>query len=84
MTPRYRWQPLASAVGFAVPWIAYEWKVVVWDNIVCPWLFGAPGLTLPIKGDVATWATTIITCLFGSGTVLSAGHMYFNRNKSGE
>lgn len=65
-------------VGFSVPWIVYEWKVVVWDNVL-QW-----GSTPAIHGDVAAWATTIITCLFGSGTVLSVGHMYFNRDKAGE
>lgn len=67
-------------VGFAVPWIIYEWRVVVWDNV---WMVGATS-TPAIKGDVASWATTIIGCLFGSGTVLAAGHMYFNRDKTGE
>lgn len=65
-------------LGFSLPWIAYEWKVVVWDNIL-QW-----GSTPAIHGDVGAWATTIIACLFGSGTVLSAGHMYFNRDKTGE
>lgn len=62
-------------VGFALPWIAYEWRVVVWDNVI---MVGASS-TPAIKGQVSDWATTIITCLFGSGTVLTAGHMYFNR-----
>jgi hypothetical protein len=60
-------------LGFALPWVGYEAKVVVWDTML-GW-----GSTPAIHGDVAGWATTIITCLFGSGTVLSAGHMYFNR-----
>jgi hypothetical protein len=62
-------------VGFSLPWILYEWRVVVYDNV---WMVGATS-TPAIGGDVATWATTIIACLFGSGTVLTAGHMYFNR-----
>jgi hypothetical protein len=65
-------------LGFAVPWIAYEWKVVVWDTML-GW-----GTTPAIHGAVGDWATTIIACLFGSGAVLSAGHMYFNRDKRGE
>jgi hypothetical protein len=62
-------------VGFALPWILYEWRVVVYDNV---WMVGATS-TPAIGGDVAGWATTIIACLFGSGTVLTAGHMFFNR-----
>lgn len=74
------WVLSMLVVGFALPWIGYEWKVVLWDNV---WMNGASS-TPAIHGDVAAWATTIITCLFGSGTVLTAGHMYFNRNKAGE
>lgn len=65
-------------VGFALPWIAYEWKIVVWDTML-EW-----GTTNAIHGAVSDWATTIIGCLFGSGTVLTAGHMFFNRDKTGE
>lgn len=62
-------------IGFALPWIAYEWRVVVWDNVINVGATSTPA----IGGDVALWAKTIIACLFGSGTVLTAGHMYFNR-----
>lgn len=65
-------------VGFATPFIIYEWKVVVWDTVLM-W-----GVTNPIRGAVIDWGGTIIMCLFGSGTALSTGHMYFNRNKTGE
>lgn len=62
-------------VGFALPWIIYEWRVIVYDNV---WMVGATS-TPAIGGEVASWAPIIISCLFGSGTVLTAGHMYFNR-----
>lgn len=65
-------------VGFAVPWICYEWKIVIWDTML-EW-----GTTAPIRGAVADWATVIISCLFGSGSVITVGHMFFNRNKTGE
>jgi hypothetical protein len=61
--------------GFATPWIVYEAKVVVWDNVL-GW-----GSTPAIHGDVGSWATTIIACLFGSGTIAHIGSMYFNRNQ---
>jgi hypothetical protein len=70
--------------GFAGPWIVYEWKTVVWDNIVCKWLYGVYGYTPPIEGLVASWAGVIIGGIFGAGTVMGVGHMYFNRNKAGE
>lgn len=75
---------LFLTVGFALPWIIYEWKVVAIDNVFSPWLLGHPTSTLPIYGAVADWAKTIIGCLFGSGTALTVGHMFFNRNKTGE
>jgi len=67
-------------VGFALPYMIYEWQCIVIDKI---WLDGKHA-TDPLGGDLSAWATTIIACLFGSGTALTAGHMYFNRSKAGE
>lgn len=75
---------LFLVVAFAGPWIVYEWKVVAWDNVFAFMIYGVYGSTPPIKGDVAGWATVIITSLFGSGTAVTIGHMYFNRDKTGE
>lgn len=72
------WALSFLVIGFATPFIVYEWKVVVWDTVLM-W-----GTTNAIHGAVIDWGGTIIACLFGSGTVLTAGHMYFNRNKTGE
>lgn len=65
--------------GFATPWIIYEWKAVVWDNIVHKWLYGVYGFTPPIEGTVGTWAGVIIGGIFGTGSVMALGQMYFNR-----
>ena len=59
--------------GFSFPWIFYETKVVVWDTCL-GW-----GSTPAVHGDVMGWATTIIACLFGSGTIMHAGSLYFHR-----
>jgi hypothetical protein len=67
--------------GFALPWIAYEWKVVVWDNIVCPWLYGRPGFTPTITGLVAEWSGVILAGIFGTGSVMAVGQMFFNRRE---
>lgn len=69
--------------GFATPWIVYEWKVVVWDNIICKFLYGVYGFTPLIEGTVGTWAGVIIAGIFGTGSVMAIGQMYFNR-KVGE
>lgn len=68
-------------VGFALPLMAFEWKVIIYDIILGSLTHGN---TDPIRGQVADWATTIIGFLFGSATVASVGKMWFNRNKAGE
>lgn len=65
--------------GFSLPWIIYEWKVIVWDNIVCKWMFGVYGYTPPIEGTVGTWAGIILTGIFGVGSVMGVGQIFFNR-----
>ena len=72
---------LLITLGFATPFVIFEWKVVVWD-IVFQGLTN--GSTDPIKGQVADWDTTIIGSIFGSATVMGVGKMYFSRNKTGE
>lgn len=67
--------------GFALPWMVYEWKVVVWDNLISPTFLGHAGETAAIKGSVGEWGGLIIASIFGSGTVLGVGQMYFNRRQ---
>lgn len=68
------WVLSMLVIGFATPFIVWESKVIVWD-IVLGW-----GSTPSIRDPMLlSWGGTIIACLFGSGTVLTAGHMYFNR-----
>lgn len=67
-------------IGFSLPYMIYEWQCVVYDKV----LMHGTTSTDALGGDISAWATVIITCLFGSGTALTAGHMYFNRDKTGE
>lgn len=67
--------------GFALPWIAYEWKVVLWDNILCLAFYGVTGFTPAIKGLVADWSGVILAGIFGTGSVMAVGQMYFNRRE---
>lgn len=60
---------------FAFPLVAYEWKIVVYDIVL------SLGSTDPIRGQVADWATVIISSIFGSSTVMSLGNMWF-KNRS--
>lgn len=67
--------------GFALPWIAYEWKVVLWDNMLCFTIYGVYGFTPTIKGVVGEWAGLIIGGIFGTGSVMAVGQMFFNRRE---
>lgn len=66
-------------LGFALPWIAYNAKVVFVDNVWCV-LWGIVDCSTPaIKGQVGEWGHIIILSIFGSGTTLALGNMWFNR-----
>jgi hypothetical protein len=67
--------------GFAFPWIVYEWKVVLYDNIISLSLFGVTGFTPAIKGLVADWSGVILAGIFGTGSVMAVGQMFFNRRE---
>jgi hypothetical protein len=54
-------------VLMALPIVGYEWKVVVYDNIL-GW-----GSTPAIRGEVAAWLNLIVNWLFGSTVGLAAG-----------
>lgn len=63
-------------MAWSGPWIIYEWKVVVWDNIVHHWIWGVYGFTPEIKGLVGTHAAIILTGIFGTGSVMAVGAMF--------
>jgi|SRR5579859_2083921 len=64
--------------GFAIPPMVFMAKCIIWDNVL------HLGHTDPLGGDVATLTNIIVTGIFGAGSVMGIGHMYFNRNKTGE
>ncbi len=63
-------------VGFATPLMIFEWKIVLYDNIL------GLGSTDPIRGQVGDWASLIISFVFGAPTSLALGNMWFNRKTS--
>lgn len=67
--------------GFAAPWMFYQAKVVAWDNIIYHWFWDGYGYTPPIGGSVGQWAGWIIGGIFGTGGVMAAGQMFFNRRE---
>jgi hypothetical protein len=66
---------------WSAPWIFYQAKVVAWDNIIHHFIWGTYGFTPEIKGLVAAWAPLILGGIFGTGGVMAAGAMFFNRRE---
>jgi hypothetical protein len=54
-----RWYAALPRPLFALAFIIYVWKVVVWDKVL------GLGSTDPLSGDVAQWAMIVLTAYFG-------------------
>jgi hypothetical protein len=54
-----RWYTALPRPLFAFAFIIYVWKVVVWDKVL------GLGTTDALSGDVAQWATVVLTAYFG-------------------
>lgn len=54
--------------GFALPWIVYGNKVILWDNIIHKFFWGVYGFTPPIGGLVGNWAEIILGGIFITST----------------
>ncbi|HVZ50465.1 MAG TPA: hypothetical protein VG986_00740 [Pseudolabrys sp.] len=54
-----RWYTALPRPLFALAFIIYVWKVVVWDKVL------GLGSTDPLSGDVAQWAMIVLTAYFG-------------------
>lgn len=58
-----RWYTALPRPLFALAFIVYVWKVVVWDKV-----FGL-GSTDPLTGEVAQWAMIVLTAYFGGRSI---------------
>jgi len=54
-----RWYTALPRPLFALAFVVYVWKVVVWDKVL------GLGTTDPLAGDVAQWALIVLTAYFG-------------------
>jgi hypothetical protein len=54
-----RWYTALPRPLFAFAFVIYCWKVVVFDKVL------GLGSTPPLSGDVAQWATVVLTAYFG-------------------
>lgn len=67
--------------GFALPWIVYGNKVILWDNIIHKFIWGTYGFTPMITGLVGNWADIILSGIFVTSTGLGIAHAVLNRTK---
>src|SRR5690242_15371965 len=58
-----RWYTALPRPLFAFAFIIYVWKVVVWDKVL------ALGTTDPLSGDIAHWASIVLTAYFGGRSI---------------
>lgn len=54
-----RWYTAVPRPLFAIAFIIYVWKVVVWDKVL------GLGTTDALTGDVSQWTTIVLTAYFG-------------------
>lgn len=62
-------------VGFAMPYIIYEWQAIVYDKV---WMHGTT-TTDPITGPLADWANVILTGIFVTSAGVGVAHTIVNR-----
>lgn len=58
-----RWYTALPRPLFALAFIIYVWKVVVWDKVL------GLGVTDPLGGDIQTWAGWVLAAYFGGRTL---------------
>jgi hypothetical protein len=66
---------LFIVLGFAMPYIIFEWKCIVYDIV---WMHGTTS-TDPIKGQLADWANIILSGIFVTSAGIGAVHAWINR-----
>jgi len=64
-----RWFTAMIRPLFAIPFIVYAWKVVVFDKVL------GLGTTDPLTGQIGDWAGIIIVAYFGGRTVEKVAHI---------
>ena len=68
-----RWYTALPRPLFAFAFVIYVWKVVVWDKVL------ALGSTDPLSGDVARWATIVLTAYFGGRSIEKVARILTHR-----
>ena len=51
---------------WALPFVIYTWKLVVWDKVLAPW---TGGTTDPLSGGMETLIVTVAAAYFGGRTI---------------
>jgi hypothetical protein len=68
-----RWYTACIRPLFAMPFIIFTWKVVVWDKVL-GW-----GATDKLTGDVSAWAGYVILAYFGGRSLEKAARIFTSR-----
>lgn len=63
MAEQGRWFTALPRPLFALAFVIYVWKVVVWDRVL------GLGSTAALTGDVAQWAMIVLTAYFGGRSI---------------
>lgn len=63
-------------VGYSLPWIILEWKVIVYDNV---WAHWGTYMTDPVRGNLGDWGGMIISGIFITSGGLGIAHAWFNK-----
>lgn len=58
-----RWYTALPRPLFAFAFVIYAWKVVVWDKVL------GLGTTDALSGEMAQWATIVLTAYFGGRSI---------------
>lgn len=64
--------------GFAMPYIIYEWKAIVYDKV---WMAGHAS-TDPITGPLLDWSNIILTGIFVTSMGIGVSHAIVNKQTS--
>jgi hypothetical protein len=66
---------LFIVLGFAMPYIIYEWQCIVYDTV---WMHGETH-TNPITGNLADWGNIILSGIFITSTGVGIAHTIINK-----
>lgn len=68
-----RWYTACIRPLFAMPFVIFAWKVVVWDKVL------GLGSTDALAGDISTWAGYVVIAYFGGRSIEKVARIFVRR-----